>query len=77
MTGKRGGKGPLAPRPGYDVGYGKPPKGGQFQKGQSGNPRGRPKGSRNKVPGLHEERMKGSSLRRPIAGSRCGMGSGM
>jgi uncharacterized protein DUF5681 len=26
------------------VGYGKPPKHSQFKKGQSGNPRGRPKG---------------------------------
>ncbi len=25
------------------VGYGKPPKSGQFKKGQSGNPKGRPK----------------------------------
>lgn len=32
----------------YAVGYGKPPKGGQFKKGKSGNPKGRPKGSRNK-----------------------------
>lgn len=29
----------------YDVGYGKPPKSGQFKPGKSGNPKGRPKGS--------------------------------
>jgi len=27
----------------YTVGFGKPPKSGQWQKGQSGNPKGRPK----------------------------------
>jgi hypothetical protein len=27
----------------YEIGYGKPPKSGRFQKGRSGNPRGRPK----------------------------------
>jgi hypothetical protein len=29
--------------PDYEVGYGRPPKSNQFTKGQSGNPRGRPK----------------------------------
>jgi hypothetical protein len=28
----------------YNVGYGKPPKSGQFKRGKSGNPKGRPKG---------------------------------
>jgi Family of unknown function (DUF5681) len=31
----------------YKVGYGKPPKDSQFQKGQSGNPKGRSKNVRN------------------------------
>lgn len=31
----------------YEVGYGKPPKSGQFKKGRSGNPKGRRKGTKN------------------------------
>lgn len=31
----------------YELGYMKPPKSGQFQPGQSGNPKGRPSGSKN------------------------------
>jgi len=53
----------LAVRPdatAYEVGYGKPPSATRFKAGKSGNPRGRPKGSGNKMkrPALNEERMK-------------------
>jgi hypothetical protein len=37
---------PEAPRD-YEAGYGKPPRHTRFKKGQSGNPRGRPSGSKN------------------------------
>ena len=32
----------------HDVGYGRPPAATRFVKGQSGNPAGRPRGSKNK-----------------------------
>jgi hypothetical protein len=45
------------PEPGadYEVGYRKPPKHTQFKPGQSGNPRGRPTGTKNLKTDLIEE----------------------
>ena len=34
---------------GYSVGYGQPPSGSRFKPGQSGNPKGRPKGTKNRI----------------------------
>ncbi len=39
----------------YEVGYRKPPKRTRFKPGQSGNPRGRPKGTKNLKTDLMEE----------------------
>lgn len=47
----------LAVRPGYEVGYANPPEATRFKPGQSGNPKGRPKGSKNRRPAFHEQRM--------------------
>jgi hypothetical protein len=38
----------------YEIGYGKPPKKHQFKPGQSGNRRGRPKGTKNTATLLRE-----------------------
>ncbi|MCR9093116.1 MAG: DUF5681 domain-containing protein [bacterium] len=43
------------PEADYEVGYGKPPKHTQFKPGKSGNPRGRPKGTKNLKTDLMEE----------------------
>ena len=63
MSGDRPDRRSLAVRPGdqpYDVGYGKPPAETRFKPGQSGNPNGRPRGSKNRpaLPALNEERLK-------------------
>ncbi len=41
----------LVPPRDYEVGYGKPPSRTRFRSGQSGNPRGRPKGTKKANPG--------------------------
>jgi hypothetical protein len=53
----------------YEVGYGKPPKATRFRKGQSGNPKGRPKSSRN-VAMLLEEALFHKILIKDERGSR-------
>jgi hypothetical protein len=58
------------------VGYGRPPSAHRFKPGQSGNPRGRPRGSHNKLPALSEERLKSLILEEAYRNIKITEGSG-
>jgi len=51
------------PRRDYEVGHGKPPKRTQFKPGQSGNPKGRPRGSKNTATVVKEAMSKRITIR--------------
>lgn len=55
---------PAADDGGGNVGYGNPPRSSRFKKNQSGNPKGRPRGSRNKRPHLQKAAVE--ALAKPV-----------
>jgi hypothetical protein len=66
----------------YDVGYSKPPRDSWFAAGTSGNPSGRPKGSKNKPPRLKDknisEVLRDELFRKvQLNGNRIGTGSAL
>jgi Family of unknown function (DUF5681) len=60
-------KGATDPAASYEVGYGRPPRHSRFKPGQSGNPKGRPKGSKSLKTLLE------GALSLPITITECGV----
>ncbi len=56
----------------YEVGYGKPPRHTRFQPGRSGNPRGRPKDTKNLKTDLIEELAESGQTFAEVAAERSG-----